>query len=86
MALRLIPMRHAAQAFRIERDADQIGFAYRDLDTGEWLLTADAMRFEDSAALPAPFQRWTYEFNALPELCAFLSAPLPACAILSEAA
>lgn len=86
MALRLTPMRHAAQAFRIERDGDPIGFAYRDLDTGEWLLTADAVRFEDRAALPAPFRRWTYEFAALPDLCTFLRAPLPADALLAEAA
>jgi hypothetical protein len=78
MAIRLIPMRHATQDFRVERDGDQIGFVYRDFDTGEWLLTADAIRFETRAELPAPFARWTYEFGSLPELCAFLSAPIPA--------
>ena len=86
MALWLIPMRHSAHAFRVERDGDPIGFTYRDIDTGEWLLTADAVRFEDRAALPAPFQRWTYEFAALPELCAFLSAPLPGAQDLRDAA
>lgn len=86
MALRITPMRHGAQAFRVERDEDQIGFVYRDLDTGEWLLTADAVRFEESAALPAPFQRWTYEFASLPELCAFLSAPIPSAQDLRDAA
>ena len=47
------------------------------------------LRFEERAALPAPFKRWTYEFAALPELCAFLSAPIPASPAtlnLSEAA
>lgn len=86
MALRLEPMRYAADAFRIERDGDPIAFTYRDLDSGDWLLTADAVRFTTRAALPAPFERWTYDFPALPELCAFLSAPLPAGAILAEAA
>lgn len=86
MALRLEPMRYSAQAFRIERDGDPIAFTYRDPETGEWLLTADAVRFTTRAALPAPFERWTYDFPALPELCAFLSAPLPCGQDLRDAA
>ena len=84
MALRLTP--RPTQTFHVRADGDYVGFVYRDLETGEWLLTADAMRFETRAELPAPFERWCYEFESLPELCAFLSAPLPGAQDLRDAA
>lgn len=76
MALRLIPQSHSAQAFRIEAETGLIAIAYRDPVSRQWLLTPDANHVDEAGTLPAPFQRWTYEFAALPELCAFLCSTL----------
>ena len=85
MALRLIPQHDSLRAFHVEIDGEVLAIAYWDRSSGEWFLTADAAR----PTLPAPFQRWTYEFASLGDLCAFLSAPIPASPAtlnLSEAA
>ncbi|POR42534.1 hypothetical protein [Methylobacterium sp. V23] len=86
MAILLVSTDFPAQSFHVRIDGDYVGFVYRDVETGEWLLTADAMRFETRAALPAPFERWTYEFESLTELCAFLTAPHPGAQGLRDAA
>jgi hypothetical protein len=86
MALRLVPQSHSVQAFRIEAETGLVAIAYRDAVSRQWLLTPDANHVDEAGALPDPFQRWTYEFAALPELCAFLSAPEPGAQDLRDAA